>query len=41
LKKSSITHLVITIYEEDYYRIIVFQDTQGNYLTMNIEHYYE
>jgi len=38
---SSIEHLVISVYEDAYFRIVVFQDVEGNYLTMNIEHYYE
>ena len=37
----NIRHLVITIHEEKYHRIIIFQDTEGNYLTMNIENYYD
>lgn len=39
--KRSIRHLVISVFEEKYYRIIIFQDVEGNYLTMNIEEYYE
>ena len=35
-----IRHLVISVFEvEDYLRIVVFQDVEGNYLTMNIEQY--
>ena len=32
-----IQHLVISVFDTRYYRIVVFQDIEGNYLTMNIE----
>ncbi len=32
-----ISHLVISVFDTIHYRIVVFQDIEGNYLTMNIE----
>ena len=34
---STIEHLVISVFETIHYRIVVFQDVEGNYLIMNIE----
>jgi hypothetical protein len=38
---KGITHLVISVFEEDIYKITVFQDVNGGYLTMNIEFNYD
>jgi|21_taG_2_1085346.scaffolds.fasta_scaffold43633_3 hypothetical protein len=32
-----IKHLVITEFEIDIYKIVIFQDIEGTYLTMNID----
>ena len=32
-----ITHLIITEFEVDIYKIVIFQDREGKYLTMNID----
>jgi len=31
-------HLVVSVFDQKYYRIVIFQDVHGNYLTMNIEY---
>ena len=37
-KGKGIEHLVISVFEDDVYKIVIFQDVYGNYLTMNVEY---
>ena len=38
MKNNLIHHLVISEFEIGYYHIVIFQDKDGQYLTMNINY---